>query len=60
MTHHHFKAQLGNENRLGLLSEAKNGLTHIHNGIHGKADLAPDTYTSNGPVAIIRVKRVGK
>ena len=34
------------------------GFVHIHNGVHGIADLAADAYDWRNPVAKIHVKRV--
>ena len=34
------------------------GFVHVHNGVHGIADLAPDAYDWRNPVALIQIKRV--
>lgn len=34
------------------------GFVHIHNGVHGIADLAPDAYDWRNPVARVSVRRV--
>ena len=33
------------------------GFVHIHSGIHGVGDVTESTYTWDGPVALVEIKR---
>ncbi|MDJ0939475.1 MAG: spondin domain-containing protein [Woeseiaceae bacterium] len=39
-------------------TEDAEGYVHIHNGVHGIADLAPDAYDWRNPVARITIRRI--
>ncbi len=42
----------------GRATDGAEGFVHIHSGVHGIADLAPEVYDWRNPTAMIRVTRI--